>query len=155
MTHHHVPAWRAVHRRMGSSVLPISDAVHCNRSRSALQPPLQCTASVLAVHCILHARTSHLSRKYVRPSLQVRASVLASTCNRPCNQDLKVKANNLCRLNWHKYKKRTLWAQASLALRSFARDFKQGIECGPILAHLLRRCTRLLKVLPSRQRSAM
>ena len=34
------------------SVLPISDAVHCNRSRSALQPLPQCTASVLAVHCI-------------------------------------------------------------------------------------------------------
>ena len=30
----------------------ISDAVHCNRPRSALQPPLQCTASVLAVHCL-------------------------------------------------------------------------------------------------------
>ena len=30
-----------------------------------------------------------------------------------------------------------------------------SIECGSILAHLLRRCTRLLKVLPSRQRSAM
>ena len=64
-------------------VLPISDAVHCNRSCSALQPPLQCTASVLAVHCILHASTSNLSRKYVHPSLQVRASVLASTCIRP------------------------------------------------------------------------
>ena len=38
-------------------VFSISDAVHCNRSRSALQPPLQCTASVLAVHCILHANT--------------------------------------------------------------------------------------------------
>ena len=55
-------------------VVSISDAVHCNRSRSALQPPLQCTASVLAVHCILHASTSNLSRKYVHPSLQVRAS---------------------------------------------------------------------------------
>ena len=32
-------------------VLPISDAVHCNRPRSALQPPLQCTASVLASTC--------------------------------------------------------------------------------------------------------
>ena len=48
-------------------VLPISDAVHCNRSRSALHPPLQCTASVLAVHCLF-------SRKYVQPSPQVRAS---------------------------------------------------------------------------------
>ena len=60
-------------------VLPISDAVHCNRSCSALQPPLQCTASVLAVHCILQASTSNLSRKYVHPSPQVRATVLAST----------------------------------------------------------------------------
>ena len=30
---------------------PLSDAVHCNRPRSALQPPLQCTASVLASTC--------------------------------------------------------------------------------------------------------
>ena len=30
-----------------------------------------------------------------------------------------------------------------------------SIECVYILAHLLRRCTRLLKVLPSRQRSAI
>ncbi|MDY3821259.1 MAG: hypothetical protein SOZ86_08155 [Bacteroidaceae bacterium] len=30
-----------------------------------------------------------------------------------------------------------------------------SIECGTILAHLLRRCTRLLMVLPSRQQSAM
>ena len=35
-------------------VLPISDAVHCNRLCSALQPLPQCTASVLAVHCIRH-----------------------------------------------------------------------------------------------------
>ena len=34
-------------------VFSISDAVHCNRPRSALQPSLQCTASVLAVHCLL------------------------------------------------------------------------------------------------------
>ena len=32
---------------------------------------------------------------------------------------------------------------------------RQSIECGTILAHLLRRCTRLLMVLPSRQQSAM
>ena len=32
------------------SVLPISDAVHCNRSRSALHPSLQCTASFIALH---------------------------------------------------------------------------------------------------------
>ena len=64
-------------------VLPISDAVHCNRPRSALQPLPQCTASVLAVHCILHANICNLSRKYVQPSSQVRATVLAGTCNRP------------------------------------------------------------------------
>ena len=32
---------------------------------------------------------------------------------------------------------------------------RQSIECFYILAHLLRRCIRLLKVLPSRQQSAM
>ena len=32
-------------------VLPISDAVHCNPSCSALHPPLQCTATVLARTC--------------------------------------------------------------------------------------------------------
>ena len=42
------------------SVLPISDAVHCNLPRSALQPLPQCTATVLAVHCLF-------SRKYVQP----------------------------------------------------------------------------------------
>ena len=52
---------------------PLSDAVHCNRPRSALQPPLQCTATAPAVHCIRPC-------KYVHPSSQVRASVLASTC---------------------------------------------------------------------------
>ena len=30
---------------------PLSDAVHCNRPRSALHPPPQCTASVLASTC--------------------------------------------------------------------------------------------------------
>ena len=57
-------------------VLPISDAVHCNRSCSALQPPLQCTASVLASTCIR-------PRKYVHPSLQVRASEIGSFRNLP------------------------------------------------------------------------
>ena len=32
---------------------------------------------------------------------------------------------------------------------------RQSIECVYILAHLLRRCTRLLMVLPSRQQSAI
>ena len=58
-------------------VLPLSDAVHCNRSRSALQPPLQCTASVLAVHCILHANICNLSRKRLQPLLQTFAGKLA------------------------------------------------------------------------------
>ena len=35
---------------------------------------MQCTAEAVAVHCVLHASTSNLSRKYVHPSLQVRAS---------------------------------------------------------------------------------
>ena len=71
-------------------VLPISDAVHCNRPRSALQPPLQCTASAWTY-------LVYFKRKYMRPpritfatadanvcgkSLHL-ASVFASTCNRP------------------------------------------------------------------------
>ena len=50
------------------SLLPVSDAVHCNRPCSAVQPLLQCTASVLAVHCIFHTH----------------ATFPASTCDRPC-----------------------------------------------------------------------
>ena len=58
------------------SLLPISDAVHCNRPCSAVQPLLQCTASVLAVHCILHT--------HMQPFPQVLATIPARTCNRPC-----------------------------------------------------------------------
>ena len=58
------------------SLLPISDAVHCNRPCSALQPLLQCTASVLAVHCILHT--------HMQPFPQVLATILARTCDHPC-----------------------------------------------------------------------
>ena len=47
-------------------VLPVSDAVHCNPSCSALRPPLQCTASVLAVHC-------NRPRTYLQPSSHVLA----------------------------------------------------------------------------------
>ena len=65
------------HDTISMPVLPISDAVHCNRPRSALHPPPQCTASVLAVHCIR-------SRKYLHPFPQVLATIPASTCNRPC-----------------------------------------------------------------------
>ena len=67
-------------------VLPISDAVHCNRSCSALQPPLQCTASVLAVHCILHANIYNLSRKRLQPFPQTFATAPANVCNRPCKR---------------------------------------------------------------------
>ena len=65
------------HDTISMPVLPISDAVHCNRPRSALHPSSQCTASVLAVHCIR-------SRSALHPFPQVLATIPASTCNRPC-----------------------------------------------------------------------
>ena len=52
-------------------VLPISDAVHCNRPCSALHPPSQCTASFPANVCIRH-------RKRLHPGLQTLSSVLAN-----------------------------------------------------------------------------
>ena len=61
------------------SLLPVSDAVHCNRSRSALQPPLQCTASVLAVHCIF-------SRKRLHPGLQTLSSRVANVIILGCKR---------------------------------------------------------------------
>ena len=79
-------------------VLPISDAVHCNRSRSALQPPLQCTASSTQVLATFPASTCIRPCKYVHPSPQVRASVLASTCIRPCkyvHPSLQVRASEI------------------------------------------------------------
>ena len=63
------------HDTISVPVLPISDAVHCNRPRSALHPSSQCTASVPAVHCIR-------SRKYLQPFPQVLATVLVSTCRK-------------------------------------------------------------------------
>ena len=56
-------------------VLPISDAVHCNRPRSALHPPLQCTAS---------ARTYlvYFKRKYMRPPRITFATADANVINR-------------------------------------------------------------------------
>ena len=52
-----------------------TDAVHCNRSRSALQPPLQCTAS---------ARTYlvYFKRKYMRPPRITFATADANVINR-------------------------------------------------------------------------
>ena len=49
-------------------VLPISDAVHCNRSRSALHPPLQCTAS--------------FHRKRLHPFPQTFATAIVNVCIR-------------------------------------------------------------------------
>ena len=54
------PPLSLIQNRTGDFAVPFA-----RLRRSALQPPLQCTASVLAVHCILHASTSNLSRKYV------------------------------------------------------------------------------------------
>ena len=54
-------------------LLPVSDAVHCNRSRSALHPSLQCTASSTLILAIFPASTCIRPCKYVRPPLQVLA----------------------------------------------------------------------------------
>ena len=48
--------------------------------RSAVQPSTQCTASVLAVHCILHANICNLSRKRLRPFPQTFATAPANVC---------------------------------------------------------------------------
>ena len=61
------------------SLLPVSDAVHCNRLCSALQPLLQCTASVLAVHCIF-------SRKRLHPGLQTLSSRVANVIILGCKR---------------------------------------------------------------------
>ena len=50
------------------SLLPVSDAVQCNRPCSALHPSLQCTAS-----------STHM-----QPFPQVLATIPARTCDRPC-----------------------------------------------------------------------
>ena len=65
------------HDTISMPVLPISDAVHCNRPRSALHPFPQCTATAPAVHCIR-------PRSALHPFPQVLATIPASTCNRPC-----------------------------------------------------------------------
>ena len=65
------------HDTISMPVLPISDAVHCNRPRSALQPPPQCTATAPTVHC-------NRPRSALQPFPQVLATIPASTCNRPC-----------------------------------------------------------------------
>ena len=77
------------------SLLPVSDAVQCNRPCSAVQPSLQCSATVPAVQCnrscsALHpslqctvsSHTCNLSRKYLQPSLHVLATAPESTCGK-------------------------------------------------------------------------
>ena len=63
------PPFSLVQNRTGDFCAPFA-----RLRRSALQPPLQCvqpslqcTASVLAVHCILHANICNLSRKRLQP----------------------------------------------------------------------------------------
>ena len=70
------------------SVLPVSDAVHCNRPRSALQPLPQCTATAPAVHCIrpcsalplFTANVCILSRKRLQPPSQTFATAIVNVC---------------------------------------------------------------------------
>ncbi len=70
------------------SVLPVSDAVHCNRPRSALHPPLQCTASILAVHCLFSPQTfasfpanvCNRHRKRLQPPSQTFATAIVNVC---------------------------------------------------------------------------
>ena len=66
--------------------------MHCNRPRSALQPPLQCTASVLAVHCLF-------SRKRLQPGLQTLSSVLANVIIRPCKRYQQTKTTDTLRVS--------------------------------------------------------
>ena len=63
----------------------ISDAVHCNRSRSALHPSLQSTASFPASMC-------NRPRKYVRPSLQVRESLPPGFSTEPWKRRIDYKS---------------------------------------------------------------
>ena len=55
------------HDTISMPVLPISDAVHCNRPRSALQPPLQCTASALASTCVRPCKYVFFYRVCISP----------------------------------------------------------------------------------------
>ena len=59
------PPFSLVQNRTGDFCAPFA-----RLRRSALQPPLQCSATVLAVHCILHANICNLSRKRLQPPLQ-------------------------------------------------------------------------------------
>ena len=77
------------------SLLPVSDAVQCNRPCSAVQPLLQCTASVLAVHCILHT--------HMQPFPQVLATILARTCGKRRHYlgSLPLPLQSLSSVFWH------------------------------------------------------
>ena len=85
---HQINLWGATETRMGCASPPLS--LIQNRTgdfavpfarlrRSALQPLLQCTASVLAVHCIF-------SRKRLHPGLQTLSSRVANVIILGCKR---------------------------------------------------------------------
>ena len=61
------------------SLLPVSDAVHCNRLCSALHPSLQCTASFPANVCIPGCKRYH-------PGLQTLSSWVANVIILGCKR---------------------------------------------------------------------
>ena len=74
--------------------------------RSALQPPLQCTATAPAVHCIRPRSALHPSSQCTASSMLIHATFPASTCNRPCKylrspQSIASFPASVC-LFWHK-----------------------------------------------------
>ena len=68
------PPLSLIQNRTGDFAVPFA-----RLRRSALQPPLQCTATVLAVHCIF-------SRKRLHPSLQTFASRVANVIILGCKR---------------------------------------------------------------------
>ena len=68
------PPLSLIQNRTGDFAVPFA-----RLRRSALQPPLQCTASVLAVHCIF-------SRKRLHPGLQTLSSRVANVIILGCKR---------------------------------------------------------------------
>ena len=68
------PPLSLIQNRTGDFAVPFA-----RLRRSALQPPLQCTASVLAVHCIF-------SRKRLHPGLQTLSSWVANVIIPGCKR---------------------------------------------------------------------
>ena len=69
------PPFSLVQNRTGDFCAPFA-----RLRRSALQPPLQCSATVHAVHCILHANICNLSLKRLQPLPQTFATAPANVC---------------------------------------------------------------------------